>query len=143
MTCLNKIFAQDLLPRKSCDRCRLVVPLVHQAVSIDTENGGVRRVDKGLKLFCDSSFLHFNLLALRDILPHPKYTYNVATYIPPRSGVEQHIDAALVLSVERELEVGSLSALKGIVEHFLNADLILLGDEILFGRRDEIGTCNK
>ena len=46
-------------------------------------------------------------------------------------GVEKHLNTLAIFCVQRKLEVGGLAALQCIVEHLLDADLVLLSDEIL------------
>ena len=128
---LNEILPKNFLSRKARDRRRLVIPLVHKPVCIDAEDGRVRRVDERLQLLRDSRLLDLDLLALRDVLADTEHAHHVATNIPSRSSIQEHVDTALVLGVEGELEVGGFSPLESVVEHLLDADLILFSYEVL------------
>jgi hypothetical protein len=85
---LDKIFAQDLHPRKSGDCCCFVVPFVHKAVSIDTEDRRVRGIDKGLQLLGYPGFFNFDLLPLSNVLAHSNYSYDVTSNISSCGGIQ-------------------------------------------------------
>ena len=128
---LHKILAQHFLPREARDSCSLIVPLIHESASIDTKDRRVRSVYKGLQLLRYASLLDFDLLPLCDVLTDTDHADNCSTHIPASRGVEQHLNALSILGVERKLEIGSLAAFKSIIQHLLDADLVLLRDEIL------------
>ena len=114
---LYKIAAKHLGAREARDGRRLVVPLVHKPVRVDAEDGRVRRVDEGLQLLRHLSLLHLHLFPLRDVLAHTQHPHNTSGYVRPWSGVEQHLHALVVLSIQRKLEVGCALAKQGVVQH--------------------------
>ncbi len=131
MSYLNQILAKHFLPRKPRDRCRLVVPLVHKALSVDAEDRSVRRVDESLQLLRYASLLDFDLLPLRDVLPYANHPHDITTDISPRRCVEQHLHALSFLGIQGEFEIRRLAACQSVIEHLFDADLVLLSDEVL------------
>ena len=133
---LHQVLAHNLMLGEARNLCRLVVPLVHQPVRVDPEDGRVRRVDERLQLLRDSRLLDLDLLALRDVLADTQHAHHIAADVAPGRGVEQHLDSALVLGVEGKLEVGGFSPLEGVVEHLLHTFLVFFCDEVLcIGKR--------
>ena len=128
---LDEVLAKHLLPREARDRRSLVVPLVHKTVRVDAEDRRICCVDERLQLLRHTSLLDLHLLALRDVLPHADHANHRPAHVSSCGGVEQHLDALAVLGVQGELEVGRLAPLERVIENLLDADLILLSDEVL------------
>ena len=110
-------------------RC-LAVPLVHQPVRVDAEDGRVRRVDEVVSSLATRVQLLLAAIQLCDVLPDTDHTHHGPADVAPGRGVQQHLDAPAVLREERELEVGRLLALKRVLKHLLHRVLVLCSDEL-------------
>ena len=94
------------------------------AQSVDSENGRVRRIDQ-------PRVLPLLRQPAGNVLPDSHHADDVALLVPPRRGVEQHLETHACLGHEWELEVRGLLAVQGLVEHGLDGRLELVGDELL------------
>ena len=130
-TYLNQILSKHLLTRETCDCSRLVVPLVHEPVRVNAEDGRVGSVDEGLQLLSDAGLLHLDLLALGYILPNADNAYNSAIDVPASSCVQQDFNAPAVLGIERKFEVGRFASLKCVIQNLFHTLLKFWGDEVL------------
>ncbi len=134
---LNEVSAQHLLPRKARDPCRLVVPLVHKTIRVDTKDRRVCCVDEGLQLLRHTRLLDLHLLALRDVLADSDNTNYITTDVSTGGGIQKNLYSALVLGVQRKLEVRRLTPLQSIVKDLLDSYLVFLSDEVLKGKKME------
>jgi len=114
-TYLNQILSKHLLTRETCDCSRLVVPLVHEPVRVNAEDGRVGSVDEGLQLLSDAGLLNLYLLAFSDVLSHAYHPNDGSTDISTSCSIEKHLDSLTILCVERKFKVGCLATLKGVI----------------------------
>eukprot|EP00976_Prorocentrum_cordatum_P105696 1194308-Prorocentrum_minimum.AAC.3 len=128
---LHQVAPHHLLLGALGDLRGLLVPLVHVAKRVDTEDGRVRRVDERAQVLRHALQLALRLLALGDVLSYTHHTHNVVVLVPAGGGVQQHLHALLVLGEQRKLEVRSLLALEGVLQHKLHDILVVRVDELL------------
>jgi hypothetical protein len=81
--------------------------------------------------------LDLHLLALRDVLADSNDTNYITTDVATGSGIQKNLYSALILGVQRELEVRRLTPLQSIVKDLLDSYLVFLSDEVLEGKKME------
>ena len=102
----DQVLAERLLARETGDLGRLVVPLVHEPVSVDAEDGRVSRVDELAQLACDGGDLDLARLGLGEVLRDADDTHNLALGVAPGRRVYHEHYQAFGLGAELELEGG-------------------------------------
>mmetsp|Transcript_74524 Transcript_74524/g.199238 ORF Transcript_74524/g.199238 Transcript_74524/m.199238 type:complete len:256 (-) Transcript_74524:620-1387(-) len=127
-----QLLTKNFLPSQTCDVCRFIVPLINQAVCVDSKNRRIGRVNKSLKLLSNPCLFHLHLLALCNILPHSQHAYHISTDISSSGRIQQHFHAAHgFLIKQRKLEISRFLAVQGVVENLSDGVLIFFRDEIL------------
>ena len=98
---------------------------------VDADDGRVGIVDEQTQVSCKQRRPLLSILAIRDILADAHHANDVACRVATCGRIEEYLDAAAVLGVQWELEVGRLSALEGLLQHLLHGLLELGRDEFL------------